>query len=135
MLKRRNKGTEPCLSDWRSYDDIILESHMEKVGCRAPYQKPFKNLSICRSVDEIKSSVFNGHALAQEVFDVPCQEMPDFNYKHLFYYRKVAENETNVSKIVVQFPQRGKIISQSRAIDGQTLIGNIGGYIGLLLGA
>ena len=87
------------------------------------------------SENEWSENVLNWLLLAQELFDVPCQEMPDINYKHLFYYRKVAENETKVSKIVIQFPQRGKIISQSRAIDGQTLIGNIGGYIGLLLGA
>ena len=134
ILKRRNKKHEPCISNWKSYDDIIVESHMEKVGCRAPYQKLFKNLSICQNVDEMKRSTFNGHALARDKFDVPCQEMPDINYKHLFHYEEIAENGTKKFSIFLQFSQRGKVISQLRAIDGQTLIGNIGGYIGLFFG-
>ena len=135
IVKRRNKRNEPCLSDWRDYDDFVIESHMKKVGCRAPYQKPFKNYPKCQTVQDIKSSIFDGHALARDEFDMPCQEMPDISYKHIHHYEEIAENDTKKAKILVQFPQRGKVISQSRAIDGQTLIGNIGGYIGLLLGA
>ena len=135
ILKRRNKRHDPCLSDWRYYDDIIIERHMEKVGCRAPYQKPFKNLSHCQTVQDIKRSAFDGHAWAQDQKHMPCQEMPDISFKHIFHYEAIPENETKKAKIWLQFPQRGKVISQSRAIDGQTLIGNIGGYIGLLLGA
>ena len=36
--------------------------------------------------------------------------------------------------LTIQYPQKAKIITQSRAVDGNALIGNIGGYIGLFLG-
>ena len=36
--------------------------------------------------------------------------------------------------IVIGYPREAKIITQSRAVDGNALIGNIGGYIGLFLG-
>ena len=37
-------------------------------------------------------------------------------------------------QIFIGFPHEVKIITQSRAIDFDALIGNIGGYIGLFLG-
>ena len=36
--------------------------------------------------------------------------------------------------VSVQYPEQAKIITQSRAVDFNALIGNIGGYIGLFLG-
>ena len=134
LLKRRNKKNDPCLSDWRSYDDFILETHIQKIGCRAPYQKPFKNISICKTPREMKSASFEGNIIAEKEFRSPCQEMPSVVYKHIFHFEKITENENKIFKIYLQYPRKGKIVTQSRAIDGQSLIGNIGGYIGLFLG-
>ena len=33
ILKRRNKRTDPCLSDDMNFDQIILDDYLEKVGC------------------------------------------------------------------------------------------------------
>ena len=34
----------------------------------------------------------------------------------------------------INYPEEIKIITQSKEVDGNSLIGNIGGYIGLFLG-
>ena len=134
ILKRRNKKNEQCLSEWRLYDDLILESHMKKMKCKAPYQKPFNNLKPCGTAFDMKRSIYNGHYDRGNAFERPCQEMPTITYKHLFHYNPIPENETKKFRFFLQYPRRGKVITQSRAIDGQSLIGSIGGYIGLLLG-
>ena len=134
ILRRRNKKMEPCLSQWKLYDELILESHMKKMMCRAPYQKPCNNLKPCNTAFDIKRSIYNGFFDRGKAFDRPCQEMPTITYKHLFHYKPIPENQTKKFRFFLQYPRRGKVITQSKAIDGQTLIGNIGGYIGLLLG-
>ena len=134
ILKRRNKKNEPCLTQWRLYDDLVLQSHMKNMMCRAPYQKQFNNLKPCNTPFEMKSSIYNGHFDKEKIFDRSCQEMPTITYKHIFHYEPIPQNETKKFMFFLQYPRRGKVITQSKAIDGQTLIGNIGGYIGLLLG-
>ena len=36
VLKRRNKRTETCMSEFVNYDKHILNSHLETIGCKAP---------------------------------------------------------------------------------------------------
>ena len=43
ILKRRNKRKYPCLSDDLNFDQVILDDYLEKVGCKAPYQKTNKS--------------------------------------------------------------------------------------------
>ena len=62
----------------------------------------------------------------------PCQEMPRIDF--------VNNKGVNTFKgyfivmLNIKYPQDAKIITQSRAVDVNALIGNIGGYIGLFLG-
>ena len=44
------------------------------------------------------------------------------------------EKENYTLYIILEYPEQMKIITQLKEIDFQTLIGNIGGYIGLFLG-
>ena len=37
-------------------------------------------------------------------------------------------------QVTIGYPEQVKIITQSQAVDVHTIIGNIGGYIGLFLG-
>ena len=43
LLKRRNKRGEKCTAHWDRYDDLVLESHIQNVGCRATYISRFTN--------------------------------------------------------------------------------------------
>ena len=47
LQKRRNKKSDQCIDLTKNYDQYILEIHIEKVGCRAPYQKALYNASFC----------------------------------------------------------------------------------------
>ena len=40
----------------------------------------------------------------------------------------------NFWRLTILYPEEVKIITQSKEVDGHSLVGNIGGYIGLFLG-
>ena len=60
----------------------------------------------------------------------PCQQMPRID----FDLDQGKSDLKGVLVIGVGYPEQVKIITQSRAVDFNALIGNIGGYIGLFLG-
>ena len=79
MVKRRNKGRRPC-KDWDNYDDSILENHIKKVGCRAPYQKALNGFEICSTNDSMKASSFEINADHELI--PPCKYMGKILYDY-----------------------------------------------------
>ena len=127
VLRRRNKGTS-CINDWEHYDDFVLSSHLERAGCNNPYQTG--NNITCATQKQIVGARYE-FADVTNNYNVPCQEMSNIVYD----YQKVVYNTTNAGfNFRVIYPEKMKIISQARSVDFHTLIGNIGGYIGLFLG-
>ena len=62
---------------------------------------------------------------------VPCQDILNVPYR--FYKEPV--NKTKGFTIYVTYPSNNvKTVRQSQAVDVHSLIGNIGGYIGLFVG-
>ena len=133
LLKRRNKPSQPCSTEWKVLDDWILKQHIKKIGCRAPYMKTSENFSICESQLKMKQTILNWPDVAYN-YDIPCEGKSHIGYR--VSNVEYADKEINpLSMIVyVSYTNTVKIISQSRMIDGQALIGYIGGYVGLLLG-
>ena len=76
----------------------------------------------------MKRSIFDWNKLKAGYLPVPCQEIPDIPFKH---FRSV---NTQGFSIEVYYPKKVKFIKQARSVDVHSLIGNIGGYIGLFLG-
>ena len=132
ILERRNKRNHQCAVDWMMYDHLVMKNHIEKVGCRTPYQKSDKDFPLCVTRNELKQSVVELSKFASK-FLLPCQELSQLAYKH-----NIEDSYTSYTKgsfaVSVLFPDKKKVIRQSQAIDIHSLIGNIGGYIGLFLG-
>ena len=62
---------------------------------------------------------------------VPCQEMSQLAFKFSDGFEQIGYDSF---PLLIQFPDKIRAITQSQAIDIHSLIGNIGGYIGLFLG-
>ena len=129
VLKRRNKNKEPCLSDWKTYDDLLLNKHLERVTCRTPYQNTPK--PICATKREMLKSIYEFSVDRRANYPEPCQEISKIDYQHTV---TTYSNEEKILQLVVVIPQKIRLITQSQSVDVQALIGNIGGYIGLFLG-
>ena len=57
-VRRRNKRNDPCFLEWMHYDDLAFQNYLEKVGCRAPYQKQVQQLPICNTPEEMRKCDF-----------------------------------------------------------------------------
>ena len=132
ILKRRKKQQEHCLDNWMFFDDVVLQKSIENVGCTAPYQNSSKQFPMCDTQQRMEMSVFDGWRLAVDYLYVPCQEIASLSYTNT--KQNISRRFGNSFAVSVTFPDQIKVITQSQAVDIHSLIGNIGGYIGLFLG-
>lgn len=126
VLRHRNKNQGPCLNDWMNYDDMVIKKHHNNIGCSPPYQK--SNKPICTKRNEMNASSYLLSEINNGDYPIPCKEMSKF---------RIDSKETSaVTDLQFDFtyPSRIKVIQQIKSVDIQSLIGNIGGYIGLFLG-
>ena len=129
ILRRRYKNSDPCFIDWMRLDDAILERHHDVVGCSPPYHRSGK--SVCRTNAEIKNSVYEMRELGTKYYTAPCEEMSHIAFKA----NKLQGSDWTESLLFYfEYPLKTKVIHQTRSVDLHSLVGNIGGYIGLFLG-
>ena len=131
VLKRRNSQNRKCLDDQGRYDDLAMERQIETVGCRAPYQRPHKEYPICNSQKKIQKALYK-YMVAAKLYPTPCERISKIHFDRQYQHYESFGNNTWI--YYLSYPNGIKIISQSKEIDGHSLIGNIGGYIGLFLG-
>ena len=137
VIKRRNKQNEPCILDWMHMDDLALSKHIEDVGCRAPYMKQYNNISICETQNQMHDSIYDWN-IALKHYMTPCQgisHMAHVAYRLPFEIDpERSQPSTSCVTLGIEYPNNIKLITQSRMVDIQALIGYIGGYVGLFLG-
>ena len=59
LLKRRDKSSQRCFSEWKEHDDWILNKHVKNIGCRAPYMKLHENFKTCDTQEKMNESVMD----------------------------------------------------------------------------
>ena len=134
ILQRRNKRTDKCTDDWEFFDVLNAEKHIEYHGCRPPYlASSNKQIPICNTQSSIHESGYIYEVVIGKYLKKPCQSMTritfDLNGENQAF--PPADNEIGIG---IFYPALYKYIVQSQAVDGHSLIGNMGGYIGLFLG-
>jgi len=136
VITNRNKPKKRCLVDWRKHDKYIMNSVMNDVGCRPPYWKSSANLSFCQSFDEMMNFIPHPATDRVESYDPPCKhiERLDFNYQEI----DISPNFGNMNdtfSIKQWYDQiRFRDTIQTKAYPFESLVGNMGGYMGLFLG-
>ena len=133
LLKRRNKPSQPCFHQWKEHDDWILKQHVKDVGCRAPYMNLHENFKTCDTQEKMKESIMDWQ-YASNTYPAPCETASNIGYTFTTIATKTLSIEPSSLMIGLGYPKKIKIISQSRLIDEQALVGYIGGYVGLILG-
>ena len=57
VLQRHKNRNNKCITDWNNYDEVVLEKHLEKIGCRSPYQVyDGSPRNVCSTMNEMKKS-------------------------------------------------------------------------------
>ena len=130
ILRRRYKRNRECLSDFMSYDDVKIKKVMQNIRCKALYHNLEYDIPICNRSEQL--AMFNVLHLEQVKTPPPCEEIPQVSFKVL---KMLVGNAYGYYPLQIEFPKKMKLITQQQLIDIHALIGNIGGYIGLFLGA
>ena len=102
-----------CILDWKSYDQITLEDHLRAVGCKTPDQITDSPWPVCSSNEMMKKARI---PLVNDKIR-PCRSVESVSYK-----------------VIRILNPRFKETIQYTAVDIETLVGYIGGYIGILTG-
>ena len=95
--------------------------------------KTNENFSICETQFKMKQAILDWPAVSYN-YDTPCEGKSHIGYRVSNAAYTDEEVDPLSMILYVSYTNTIKIISQSRMIDGQALIGYIGGYVGLLLG-
>ena len=138
-IKRRNKRNYPCYEDWKNYDAMIYKAHAKHLGCNPPYFSPTSDIPSCSSKEKMTSFPFTKRSddygkpepcegLATIDYEFEEHIIEDFNVEGSWYRKGYFWFGLYI------YDQKFKEIVQIKDIDINTLIGYIGGYIGLILG-
>ena len=133
ILKRRNSRWRKCSTETDNYDNTVVEEIMRRKGCRPPYISGHTHYPKCDSKKKIRDAKIEVLTRRKMGLPKPCQRSSKIRRSTTrSHYR---ENEIDSSwDLRIFYPEEVKIITQSKDVDVHSLIGNIGGYLGLFLG-
>ena len=129
ILKRRNSRKRKCTENSISFDRLVLNKHIESTGCIAPYLGAYKMYPKCNTTETVKKSMYLFEEMATKYYPRSCKRISKMDTD-----LTTARVASTLLGIGLRFPDDVKIITQSKEVDIHTLIGNMGGYIGLFLG-
>ena len=140
VLTKRQKRDEQCLeNEYASIDDWLIYHIMDTIKCRPPYwsNKLISNTSfpVCDSKEQLYEAVdhFFNFFYGNKENNSPCIEIVNLGIDYEESEdRNVTEGATRIS--LYYRSNTFKEIKQMRAYTGMMLLGNVGGFFGVLLG-
>ena len=151
VLHRRDKTSESC-QEYNNYDNVFKEKLVEKIGCYPPYWSYDGEIPRCRTSDKLKKftkailKAITGILDISEFIAQPCIDLRKLMFDYEEFEVSSEEMKQVLPKMNTSHENRLmiitlsfldpylKVIKQTRAFGIESLIGNIGGYMGLLLG-
>ena len=134
-IRRRNTNDHRCLRNKTTYDQAILKKHLLQKRCRPPYLNVDESFPLCNSYVEMDFAKLTYGKTKTIDYLKPCSRISKLNMKH---EPIDLENDQRANDkkwdIYIIFPEEVKTIIQFKEVDIHSLIGNVGGYLGLLTG-
>ena len=121
------------MKEYVQHDELVLMQQAKSIGCQVPYHNTLKQLRTCRREEEMRQSMYDLNIVKDKYYPVVCETISKIDVD-LDIKNHSKSWEQKLFGFWFTYPYEVKIITQSKSIDGQALIGNIGGYIGLFLG-
>ena len=135
ILKRRNSRNRKCQEEIDTYDNKIIDMLLQRKGCRVPYLNGHRHYPKCITKKSIKDSKIEVQTFKKIGMPKACKRISNLRTQFLSDQIKPLENNWNQTfQLMIEYPDEVKIITQSKDVDIHSLIGNIGGYLGLFLG-
>ena len=145
VLQRRQKKHKPCYESG-NFDELIMSEIIETAGCRPSYWSINSLQPICKSQTSFQA-ILNAH-LDQvsrnnktKQYITPCSDIEKLQIEYVeedvHQESDAISNKDNDDWFMIEFIiqiNKFKEIRQIRKYSVQSLVGNLGGYIGLCLG-
>ena len=106
---------------------------MTKKGCRPPYLRIHSTFPLCNSAEKMKNGALEYAEASSTIVPKACHRISKIRIRDK-YTKYGRINKTKIWYLRIYYPNEFKIITQSKEVDIHSLIGNIGGYLGLFLG-
>ena len=117
VLDRFENSRSSCSKDWKTYDKLITEQHLRKIGCRRPYQESKEVQNICSNQTAMAKSGLYPSNIKMKMFNEPCRTLEKANYKFMDSKSTKKELPKDAYEIELFFNYRYKEIVQYEQID------------------
>ena len=146
VIRRRNTHRTPCGGNSVRDDDSILTSIVETADCKPPHWKNIDGYPICNDTRKMREVYVDSNFPTQSTatflqrFVKPCNQVKTVTSairegtRGPFSHLLKDTRDKSVKLSIVFRNQDYKEIRHQRDFDFESLVGNIGGYVGLLLG-
>ena len=142
IIKRRNSRRTKCLEGVESYDNMIIDELLLRKSCRPPYLKNHGNIKDhkiypkCDTKDKIGNAKLETGTRQKMDVAKACYRASEIitEIKPNLKSTRDKNRRYPVWSLLIRYPEEVKVITQSKEVDVHSLIGNIGGYLGLFLG-
>ena len=133
-IKRRNKYNEPCEEDWSNHDKHVMEKIISNAGCRPPHWESNQGVPLCASKESMQRVLPPLTKQGYLDYNPPCRSVT-----HLpFSYDEFDEDNNRDPAYFRISTTTGdptfRQVEHTKQYPAQSLIGNTGGYLGLILG-
>ena len=133
VLMRRNSREKKCSKDHGNYDNMLVSKWLGREKCRPPYLNSHKSFPKCNTQKTIKKSKLEIQMQKKMDLAKACKRISKTKID-LNLFNGPNPDYVKSWQIKIEYPEEVKIITQSKEVDIHSLIGNIGGYLGLFLG-
>ena len=144
IIERRNKYNKPCNDIWKADDNQIRDTLATEVGCRHEFWPDPIWVPVCKeqrqySALRMPRLMTTGSSFMAR-YPPPCQEIQSIiSTTEETFLDESQEKNWKLPKPFIAFEidfkrVSYKVIKSVPKFDGESLIGNLGGYLGLFLG-
>ena len=142
IIERRSKQNNICKENWLNDDQEIIDELVRSVGCRHKHWSRNVNAPVCKSHNDFLSLRTPGITVVDAVFleeyVPPCREIQTLLATNTVVVDSTTVNGTGIEPYInLTFHFKSatyKLIKNVKAFNEESLIGNLGGYVGLFLG-
>ena len=135
ILYSRNSRQRSCThyGGIDTFDELVRKKYLHTLHCRPPFISSLGDLPICSNKEDILISSYQYQMFRDKYYPPSCQRYSKILYKtELMDY--ALDDLDDIWTVTIFYPEYVRMITQSKDVDAHALIGNIGGYVGLLLG-
>ena len=142
VMRRRDTFKNPCNREQIGDDDLILDKMLQETGCRPPHWSIRANYPVCNNKASINKTNIHPSDFANpdflRPFIQPCDQLQNVMFTTVHQTAPTEPNRGHDdprTHINLMFKSSHyKEILHIRDFDIESLVGNMGGYVGLFLG-